>query len=251
MKLKEINADILYLLKRCCSFGTPPIPAQNLVRTKNIIFELCGLKLYMYYYPPEVGNTGTLMKTPWGMHELYSNNYEGKNHPYCKIEIPEGYENYTFNDKGIFDGTNVIYDIVNDKLPTNVDDNMLLALIINNHYSLIERLSNYVYLLENEKVIDHGHINAGYFTRKIMEFLFTLIKSFELKTCIHSYLNNTNLNIKFIFNLFKQMEQFRLNREPTLKDYIVTSFNNVSSNLPQPELPIFDIISPLKPSKLF
>ena len=84
-----------------------------------------------------------------------------------------------------------------------------------------------------------------------MEFLFTLIKSFELKTCIHSYLNNTNLNIKFIFNLFKQMEQFRLNREPTLKDYIVTSFNNVSSNLPQPELPIFDIISPLKPSKLF
>ena len=109
-KLNLINSDIKYLTSNC-SFGagkgkappnlsalsvtnalrglsvtskpTSPPKAKVLAVDTRTIVEICGLKIYIYFYPSGIGNKNagnpTLMKTPWGKNEMYSNEYEGKN----------------------------------------------------------------------------------------------------------------------------------------------------------------------------
>ena len=277
-KLHLINSDIKYLKsilfgkRRSCSFGAgkastlttalkglsvsskPTVPkARVLAVDTRTIVEICGLKIYIYFYPSDVGNKNagvqTLMKTPWGKNEMYSNEYEGKNHPYCKIEIPNGYENFTFNDRGIFDGKSFIY-TMGTTLPTIVDDNMLLALLINLSYSLYERLNNYIILLEKGNVIDQGHLNAGAFTKNVMDNLFKLIKNNSKKSCIKDWLNSIKFNPTIILYLFKKMNEFRLNKETKLQNYIITFYNNLFNDEPLPDLPIFDKRPVLAPRNL-
>ena len=236
MKIKEIDEDIKFLLYLGCSFGGGNKPTaqavKQLINTEKSM-ECCGVKIHIYYYSSLVKEQ-ELLQTPFGRHTIFSNQYEGPHHPNSKIENISKYLSYTFNEKGIYNGTDYIFNIDSDVLPAKVDDNMIIALILNLVYSLQERLNYNIKFMEEGNINDYGHVRAAYRTITTINKLTQQLKT--LKPCVELYLN---FKIPFITTLFNEMGQLLEDTTDEIKNkrilYILNSFKNQTLTGPPPE----------------
>ena len=272
--LSKVNKDIRYL-SRSSSFGggfrrslspppsrsktplprppppsrsktPPPIPAID----TGIINTICGIPVHIYYYTVK----NALVLTPAGVHTSYSNNYEGPQHPMCKIEIVK-YNNYIFNEGGIkVNGTNVIFSTEKweNNNPDNYDDSMLLGVLLACFYSLYQRLDHYIKLIYDQGVtIDYGHNSAPFYTRSKINILLNLFKNPKIKQCAEDFINNFKpFNMNQLMILFDEIKIFSSDNLPERKKFIIDMYNTPKT-FNTPRIPLLPASPTLKPIKLF
>ena len=275
-KLRQVNLDINYL-SRPTSFGSgkylqprynsPPLPPpappfrtppQKLQRPisaidTGIVNTICGVPIHIYYYTAK----NALIFTPAGVHTSYSNNYEGPQHPMCKIEIPK-YNNFIFNEGGVkVHGTKIIFSTENwqNNNPDNYDDNMLLGVLLACFYSLYQRLDHYIKLIYDQGVtIDYGHNSAPFYTRAKINTVLTLFKNPEIKQCVEKFINNFKpFNMNQLMILFDEIKIFSSDNLPERKQFIIDIYNTLKqgNSFNETRIPVQQSFPTLKPIKLF
>ena len=190
----EILKDIHFLEKSSggkFSFGNEEKIIKAKLYKKVTINEI---PIEIFNYPGFVKYGNYILQTPWNQHIKLKNKFEGKYHMNSKIKM-KGYENYTIDDKGVYDGEKRILFI--EQVNENTDPVFIITLIVNLYYCLVERYKAYnEYGVEN---IDPAHARAYIYTNNDIQSLRSYLKS------PFTFLEENNY--QQLINLFEKIEQ--------------------------------------------
>jgi hypothetical protein len=185
MKLKSILKDIKLLF----SFGKPKVIYAMKYKSVNVN----DLPIDIYNYPSFVKHGDFILKTPYNKHIKLKNEYEGRYHLYAKINLKK-YKKYTMDDNGIYESER-IFNFDKDF----TDKNLIIALIVNLYYCLVERLKVYKERIKNGESIDRGHSMAYLFVDQHIQFCKSILGDTPF-----TFLEDNNYQ-----DLISELEKFR------------------------------------------
>ena len=193
------------------------MPTSSIKSINSNKYTICDRDIETYYY--SINKNKRLLKktTPYKIHIMDTELFEGEYHPLCKV--PD-YPSINITETKIMDGNKVIFNAKTLKGLENINVNLHIALIACQYHSLYKRLK-YDFNVMNAKV-DINHIRGAYFTidiiNKNLNVLRNNINSAEFKCILTDLIKNFG-NLSKIENIYIKIEHnFKVNID--YKDYL-------------------------------
>jgi hypothetical protein len=256
VKVKKVfGTDITNIPK------TPSTPIIVKPIDTRIYYTVCDNEYHIYYYPSYIKGTGSIMNTPGLTNTTESSNYEGRQHPVCKIKgknekyyrdfiITEDFVKYKGNDivinknykcKGLGRDPGISQDL------EGCDRLLLLGMLVVNFHSLDERLKHYISMLENGETIDRGHIYAPHLTISKIEKLTKILGD----ECVYTFLYRQIPVFGKIKIIYEKIKEYTDSPNPEFLKYILDLYNIVLPGGKFSSIKKYTPTETLKPKKLF
>ena len=176
---------------------------------KDKNYKICDSDIETYYY--SIGKHIKDKYTPYKMHMIDTELFEGEHHPLCKIpHIPD----INITDSVIRDDTGIVFNAKTFRGIENINSELHTAIITCQFHSLVKRLEyDITYFGGN---IDKNHINAAFYTigllRKNIQKLHSQVSTNRFD-CINSDLVKTFGKLGKIENIYSRIKKGTFTKE--------------------------------------
>ena len=129
---------------------------------KDKNYKICDSDIETYYY--SIGKNVKDKYTPYKIHIIDTELFEGEYHPLCKIPH---FPNVNITESTIRDNTGIIFNAKTFRGIGNINPELHTAIITCQFHSLVKRLAYDMNVKKGK--IDKNHINAAFFTVVLLQ----------------------------------------------------------------------------------